>query len=66
MAAGFLSRYLNGPLSYVQRHIPVNKMYSVRFKYNISFHLLLRQPVHNITKGKEGMNEMFYLTTYNT
>ena len=25
-AAGFLSRYLNGPLSYVQRHITVNKM----------------------------------------
>ena len=25
-AAGFLSRYLNGPLPYVRRHITVNKM----------------------------------------
>ena len=25
-AAGFLSRYLNGPLPYVQHHITVNKM----------------------------------------
>ena len=26
VAAGFLSRYLNGPLPYVQRHITANKM----------------------------------------
>ena len=26
VAAGFLSRYLNGPLPYVRRHITVNKM----------------------------------------
>ena len=25
-ATGFLSRYLNGPLPYVRRHITVNKM----------------------------------------
>ena len=25
-AAGFVSRYLNGPLPYVRRHITVNKM----------------------------------------
>ena len=29
-AAGFLSRYLNGPLSYVRRHITVNIMCRVR------------------------------------
>ena len=29
-AAGFLSDYLNGPLSYVRRHITVNKMCWVR------------------------------------
>ena len=29
-AAGFLSRYLNGPLPYVRRYITVNKMYWVR------------------------------------
>ena len=27
--AGFLSRYLSGPLSYVRRHITVNKLFSV-------------------------------------
>ena len=26
-AAGFLSRYLNGPVPYVRSHITVNKMY---------------------------------------
>ena len=29
-AAGFLSRYLNGSLLYVRRHITVNKMCLVR------------------------------------
>ena len=29
-ATGFLNHYLNGPLQYVQRHITVNKMCSVR------------------------------------
>ena len=29
-AAGFLSRYLNGPLPHIRRYITVNKMSSVR------------------------------------
>ena len=30
VAAGFLSRYLSGPLPYVRRHVTVNKMCWVR------------------------------------
>ena len=34
VAAGFLSRYLNGPLLYVRRHITVNKNVS-RASFNV-------------------------------
>ena len=40
-AAGFLSRYLSGPLPYVRRHITVNKMLSASL--NKTFPSLDRQ-----------------------